>query len=343
MNTFYESEKNMNKTDIPYSKIAEKTGVSATTISRALKQPRLVKPSTLKEIYKAVEELGGILPDNISFMSSDIRLLAIIPCLDNPFYTTIIQGIQDSANQNNCQLLIMGETLTQYNLPQILKFISLASISGVVVMQKVETQILDLLKMRTQIIQCSEFNEEADVSYITIDNLEATKKLMRYICTAGRKHIALVNNNPAHYTYARLRLQGYTEALKQAGLEVDPDYILTIPDGKFNATVAAVSAMLKKGKTPDAIFCTSDIMATAALRACILDGYKVPDDIMIAGFDNIDISIMTTPSITTVNQPKYDMGFMACTQLLSMIASPQKEPQKLILDTELVLRESTNF
>lgn len=84
-------------------------------------------------------------------------------------------------------------------------------------------------------------------------------------------------------------------------------------------------------------------MATAALRACMLDGYKVPEDIMIAGFDNIDISIMTTPSITTVNQPKHDMGFMACTQLLSMIANPKKETQKLILDTELVLRESTNF
>lgn len=84
-------------------------------------------------------------------------------------------------------------------------------------------------------------------------------------------------------------------------------------------------------------------MATAALRACMLDGYKVPEDIMIAGFDNIDIPIMTTPSITTVNQPKHDMGFMACTQLLSMIANPKKETQKLILDTELVLRESTNF
>lgn len=333
----------MNKTDIPYAKISEKTGVSVTTISRALTQPRLVKHSTLKEIYRAIEELGGILPDNASSISSNIRILAIIPCLDNPFYTSIVQGIQAGANQNNCQLLIMGETITQYNLPQILQFITQSDISGVVIIQKVETQILDLLKMRTQVIQCSEFNESADVSYITIDNIEATKKLMRYILTAGRKQIALVNNDPTHYTYARLRLQAYSEALEQAGIEIDPSYILTIPEGKFSTTVAAVSAMLKRSPIPDAIFCSSDVMATAALRACMLDGYKVPEDIMIAGFDNIDISIMTTPSITTVNQPKHDMGFMACTQLLSMIANPKKETQKLILDTELVLRESTNF
>lgn len=236
----------MNKTDIPYAKISEKTGVSVTTISRALTQPRLVKHSTLKEIYRAIEELGGILPDNASSISSNIRILAIIPCLDNPFYTSIVQGIQAGANQNNCQLLIMGETITQYNLPQILQFITQSDISGVVIMQKVETQILDLLKMRTQVIQCSEFNESADVSYITIDNIEATKKLMRYILTAGRKQIALVNNDPTHYTYARLRLQAYSEALEQAGIEIDPSYILTIPEGKFSTTVAAVSAMLKR-------------------------------------------------------------------------------------------------
>lgn len=332
----------MNKTDIPYAKIAEKAGVSAATISRALRQPRLVKHNTLKEIYKAIEELGGSLPDNTP-LSSEIRILAIIPVLSNPFYTDIVQGIQAGADQNGCQLLIMNETVTQYNITQILQFISQADISGVVIMQKVETQILELLKMRTQVIQCSEFNEAADVSYITIDNLDATKKLMRYIFTTGRKRIALVNCDPTHYTYANLRLQGYKEALTQAGIEVDPSYIITIPDGKFNATVPAVSAMLKKGKAPDAIFCVSDIMAAAALRACVLEGYRVPEDIMVAGFDNIDISIMTTPNITTVNQPKHDMGFMACTQLLSMIANPQKESQKLILDTELVLRESTDF
>ena len=101
--------------------------------------------------------------------------------------------------------------------------------------------------------------------------------------------------------------------------------------------------MLKGADTPDAIVCVSDIMAAAALRACALEGYSVPHDIMVAGFDNIDISIMTTPNITTVNQPKHNMGFMACTQLLSMIANPQKEPQRFILDTELILRESTNF
>ena len=101
--------------------------------------------------------------------------------------------------------------------------------------------------------------------------------------------------------------------------------------------------MLKNSDIPDAIVCVSDIMAAAALRACAMEGYRVPEDIMVTGFDNIDISVMTTPNITTVNQPKHNMGFMACSHLLSMIADPGKPPQKFILDTELILRESTSF
>lgn len=333
----------MNKSKIPYSKITEKTGISATTISRALRQPGLVKQATLKQIYQAIEELGGALPDTACTISRDTRLLAVVPVLANPFYTEIVQGIQDAAEQHGCQLVIVYESLSQANIQQLIRFISQSDISGVVIMQKLDESVLTQLKMRTKVIQCSEFNNMEGNSYITIDNLDATKKLIRYILTTGRKKIALVNCDPARYTYANLRLQGYQETLAQAGIEINPAHIITIPDVHFNTTVSAVSAMLKTCETPDAIFCVSDIMAAAALRACTLEGYVVPRDIMVAGFDNIDISIMTTPNITTVNQPKHDMGFMACTQLLSMIANPQKPPQHFILNTELIIRESTDF
>ena len=333
----------MNKSNVPYSKIAEKLGISPSTISRAFRQPQLVHPATLKQIYSAVKELGGTLPESIPKISCEMRILAIIPVMNNPFYTDIAQGIQDAANQNGCQLLIINEMLSQFNIQQIIHFITQSDISGVIIMQKLEGTLLEQLNAHTKVIQCSEFNETDGNSYITIDNLAAIKKLIRYILTAGRTKIALVNCDPARYTYAKLRLQGYKEILAEAGLPLTPSHMITVPDGSFSVAVPAICTMLKGADTPDAIVCVSDIMAAAALRACALEGYSVPHDIMVAGFDNIDISIMTTPNITTVNQPKHNMGFMACTQLLSMIANPQKEPQRFILDTELILRESTNF
>lgn len=333
----------MNKSNVPYSKIAEKLGVSPSTISRALRQPHLVKHATLKQIYNAIEELGGSLPECAPSLSCETRLLVLGPTLSNPFFIDIVQGIQDAANLHGCQLLIANEMLTQFNIQRILRFITQSDISGVVILQKVEENILEQLRIRTEVIQCSEFNEIDGISYITIDNIDATKKLIRYILATGRKKIALINCDITRYTYAKLRLQGYTEALEEAGITPDPELIITIPDNKFNVAVPAISTMLKTQDIPDAIVCISDTMAAAALRACALEGYRVPQDIVVTGFDNIDISVMTTPNITTINQPKHDMGFMACTQLLSMIANPKKEPQKFILDTELILRESTDF
>lgn len=333
----------MNNSNVTYVEIAEKTGLSVSTISRSLKQPHLVKKATLRKIYTAIEELGGALPEAATPFSSDMRILAIVPVLNNPFYTDIVQGIQNAANQHACHLLILNETLSKFNIQQIIRFINESNVSGVVIMQKLDDSVLEQLKLRTHVIQCSEFNEIEGISYITIDNLEATKKLLRYIITSGRRKIALVNCDPSRYTYAKLRLQGYTEILQQAGITPNPSHMITVPDGNFSTAVPAISAMLKTSELPDAIFCVSDIMAAAALRACALEGYKVPQDIMVAGFDNIDISVMTTPNITTINQPKHDMGFMACTQLLSMIADPSKEPQRFILDTELIIRESTDF
>lgn len=332
----------MNSTKIPYSHIAKTLGVSVATVSRALKQPGIVKPETLRRIYGAIQELGGAVPETHGLdMRGSRRILAITPILTNPFYTDVLQGIRNAAEQNGYTLLILNETLNKSNVGMILKLISQTDISGLILLQRVDRLILDQLTARTALVQCSEFNEDGSVSCVTIDNLDATKKLMRYLISTGKRHILLVNCDAERYTYARLRLRGYYEALAAAGIEPDPSLVITIPDGSFNATVSAVSAMLKSGSTPDAIFCVSDIMAAAALRACALEGLHVPDDIIVAGFDNTDISVMTTPNITTISQPRFTIASLAVTQLLSLISNPSQQPQRYLVDTELILREST--
>ena len=334
---------NMNKSDLPYSQISEFANVSPSTVSRALRQPHLVKHSTLKKIYAAINELGGTLPDSVSMLPKDSRILTIVPILNNPFYTDIVQGIQDAARQNGYQMVMITEMLSQFNIQEILHLITQSDISGVIIMQKVDIQILEQLKMRVPIVQCSEYNNDAGVSYVTIDNYDATQKLIRYLLSTGCRDIALINYDKKRFGFADLRFQGYLDSLSYYNLSPDPAHIVYVTDGKFSTTVSSVSAMLKISRKPDAIFCVSDIMAAAALRACVLEGFQIPRDILIAGFDNIDISVMTTPNITTINQPRYDMGFMACTQLISLISNPQKEAQQFILDTELIIRESTTY
>lgn len=333
----------MKTSDLPYSLIAKEAGVSPATISRALNSPQLVKPETRRKIYQAIRDLGGTPPETAPADSSDLLILVLVPVLNNPFYTDIVQGIQNGAHQNDCQVIIINESVSAYNIQYILHLISTLGVSGVILMEQIDGQILRELSAHTAVVQCCEYNAEEDVTYITIDHKDATQKMLRHILSTGRTRIALVNSDPARYIYARLRLQAYLETLEKAGITPDPSHIVTIPDGTFSQALPAISAMLKNAPVPEAIFCVSDILAAAALRSCSLEGYKVPDDILVAGFDNIDISVMTTPNITTVSQPRHNIGVLACSQLLSMIRDPEKEPQHFVLETEMVIRESTTF
>ena len=333
----------MKTSELPYSQIAKKAGVSPATISRALRSPQLVKPETRQKIYQAITALGGTLPEGTPAATSDPMILVIVPVLNNPFYTDIVQGIQSGAHQNHCQVIIINESVSAYNIQYILHLISTLGVSGVILMEQIDRQILRELSSHTAVVQCCEYNEEEEVTYITINHKEATRKLLRHIISTGRTRIALVNSDPSRYIYAKLRLQAFLETMEKAGVKPDPAHIVTIPDGTFSQALPAISAMLKNAPVPEAIFCVSDILAAAALRSCSVEGYKVPDDILVAGFDNVDISIMTTPNITTVSQPRHSIGVLACSQLLSMIRNPHKDPQHFVLDTELVIRESTTF
>lgn len=335
----------MNETKIPYSAISKHAGVSIATVSRGLTNPRLVKEETLQKIHRSIEALGGnsLLPLTSS-AQAEKRILVICPLnsvTDMP-YLELIRGVKMSASQFDCHVLLIEDCLNRGNMDGIYRLMCDTNSLGLILVQKVESNLLKQLKEKIAIIQCDEFNEDGIVPYVTIDNNTAAQKMMRYLISVGCKKITFVNHDANRYTYAKLRLQGYYEALAQAGLPADGSRVVTLPDLSFQSTVSIVTAMLQSQELPDAIFCVSDAVAAAALRACALSGIRVPQDIMVAGFENYDISVMTTPDITTISQPLYEMGYTACMRLFAMLDNPQEIPQNCMMDAELVVRESTN-
>jgi len=335
----------MNETKIPYSSISKHAGVSIATVSRGLKNPNLVKAETLNKIHQSIEALGGGEGARLTNSArGKIRILLICPLnsISDVPYFELIRGVKTSAAQFDCQVLLMEESLNKGNMNNIHHLICDANIRGLILVQKVESSILRQLKEKINIIQCDEFNEDNIVPHVTIDNSAAAQKMVHYLITVGCKKIAFINHDVNRYTFAKLRLKGYCDALTQAGLPVDNSRVITLPDSSFHSTVSIITNMLQSQELPDAIFCVSDAVAAAALRACALSDIHVPQDIMVAGFENYDISVMTTPNITTVSQPLYEMGYTACMRLFSMITNPLETPQNCIMDAELVVRESTN-
>ena len=181
-----------------------------------------------------------------------------------------------------------------------------------------------------------------EIPYVSIDDIAATRTIMEYLLSLGRRRIAFING-PIRYKYARHRLQGYINSLDKAGISQESRLIIQLPEINFNMAVSAVTQLLGGENLPDAFFCASDVYAAAVIKACTRMGLNVPRDIMVVGFDNVEIASMLNPTITTVNQPRYQLGLSSCNLLIELINNPKSIIRSILLETELIVRESTSL
>ena len=143
------------------------------------------------------------------------------------------------------------------------------------------------------------------------------------------------------YKYARQRKAGYIQTLEAAHIPLNKDWIIQLPELDFDMALSSTHQLMSQKEHPTAVFAVSDVLAAAAIRGCRLAGLSVPSDIIVTGFDNVNISQATSPPITTINQPKYQMGYMACELLIEKLNTPGAKPRQVLLNTELIIREST--
>lgn len=189
-------------------------------------------------------------------------------------------------------------------------------------------------------VQCCEYNEEATYPYVSIDDFTAAENATNYLISCGCTKLAFING-PATFKYANKRYEGFSSALSKAEISIPPNWVVQLPEINYEMAYSAVCRILNSETRPNAFFTISDIFAAAVIRAAKRFHLHVPKDIMVVGFDNIDLSSMTSPSLTTVNQPGFQQGYSACELLLKIIENPSVTPRSLLLDAELIIREST--
>jgi LacI family repressor for deo operon, udp, cdd, tsx, nupC, and nupG len=222
---------------------------------------------------------------------------------------------------------------------KLLKLVKQTRTAGLIITNSVEATLLKKLAAAVPLVQCCEYDETIPLPYVSIDDIAAAKTVMEYLFSRGKKSIALLNG-PGRYKYARHRLRGYLEALDRAGIKSDPALIIHLPEISFDMAVSEAIRLLRE-KRPDAFFCSSDVYAAAVIRAGKRLGYRVPGDFAVTGFDNVEIASMTQPAITTMNQPKHQMGVSGCELLIERILDPRSPVRNILLETELIVRESS--
>ena len=313
---------------ITVSLIAEKAQVSPATVSRVLNHRELVKEPTIRRVEEAMRSLGCQMENTVTVSKETQPLVVLnIPGIENAFYQEIIRGARVSAKAHGCHLLIHESHLNKGNMLDFCNLLRRVDAAGVI-------------RTIAPLVQCCEYNEHADYPYVSIDDTKAAEIATEYLLSNGGSKIALING-PGNFKYARRRQEGFMNALQKAEVMIPKQWIVQLPEVSYEMAYAAICRLLNSDSRPNAFFTISDIFAAAVIRAAKRFHLHVPRDILVVGFDNIELSSMTTPSITTVNQPKFQMGYTACEMLLELLEEPQEEMKSLILDTELIIREST--
>ena len=325
-----------------YQEIAEKTGVSISTVSRILTGSANVTDSTSQKVFDFFDKNNY----DISFIRTKKTrhagglIIFNVPSMSNPFYSPIARGARVAAINYGYNLLINEEHISNNTIENFIGLIKRTKAVGVIITNSVPVILLKKLAAAVPLVQCCEYNETVPLPYVSIDDVEASKTIMSYLFSQGRKNIALVNG-PMWYKYARFRQIGYLESLEKSGIVPDQEIIMHLPEINYDIALSEVSNLFQKGKEPDAFFCVSDVYAAAVIKAGAKLGFSVPKDFVVVGFDNVEIASMTYPSITTINQPKYQLGFSSCELLIERITNPQAPIRQILLETELIIREST--
>ena len=319
--------------------VAKRAGVSVATVSRVLNKSNNVKKSTFDTVMEAVNELGytpNLMGRNLR-KNETKEILIIVPTIMNTFLSKVVKGIEDTAHENGYSVIIRN-TYEDYTIEQNhINMVKNKLSDGIIMVgSTLSKQELDEISAKIPIVQCSEYTIGANVSYVTTDNFKAAYDAVSYLIAGGKRRILhfTVDNG---FSSSIARLEGYKAALADNGIEFDKNLIEYGNYGYNNA----VSVIKKREKTDfDAVFAVSDRMAAGCIRALEDRQIKVPDDVWVIGFDNIDISYILKPSITSVAQKQYEMGKKAVQILLEKI-SDNSINRKVMLGYKIVKRQST--
>ena len=320
--------------------IAQKAGVSIATVSRFLNDTGRVSPATRQKILQAMQELEY--DSTFSGPETAFRtLLVLVPDFVNPFYASIIDGIQQTAHENHFEVFLVQTKDVYHNPRYYLNLVKHGNFSGVMwLCSTPPTALLDLLGQQCPMVMCCEYPADYDCSYVSVDDVTAAYRAVNYLISTGCRKIGFVNCS-LKYKYARHRRDGYLRALEDAGLPFNPEWYVTVPSIDYTLAYSSAFQALSSGSLPDAFFTCSDVYAAAVVNAAQKLGIRVPEQLSVIGVDNVEASRMTHPTLTTISQPGFQMGQQACSILVERIANPEMPHRQILLDTELIIRESS--
>lgn len=314
------------------------------TVSRVINNSGKISEATRRRVKQVMAELHYV-PNSTArslVLQKTMTLSLLITDITNPFYTTLARGAEDTAHKYGYKLLF-GNSDEDYDKENdYVETIVSTRVDGVLFAPAGDGSLAHLQRLRRHRIPFVALDREVpgiESDLVLGDSKDGARRLVEHLLALGHRRIALVNGSPDVST-ARLRHQGYVEALKLAGVPVDEELVLHVNYRDFQDD-EALARLLRMDAPPTAVFAANNFLAVGVIQSLRRRGLRVPDDISVVCFDDLGIASALDPFLTVAAQPAYQFGALGVQLLVERIeAGPDAERRTIILPSELVIRSS---
>lgn len=323
--------------------VARLAGVSTSTVSHVINNNRFVSDAVREKIDAAIRQLNYA-PSALarSLKLNQTRTIGmLLTASSNPFYAEVVRGVENSCYERGYSLVLCNTAGDEERMNRSLETLLQKRVDGLLIMctesHLPSAEILNRYpSIPSVMMDWAPFEGSSDI--IQDNSLLGGEQATAWLISRGYTRIACIAG-PHNKTPARLRLEGYKQAMAAAGLPVPPGYIVE-SDFEFQGGFNAMNQLLALSDMPQAVFTSNDAMAVGVYHALFQAGLSIPQDIAVIGYDDIELARYMTPPLTTIHQPKDELGELAIDTLIHRLTQPGGSQQTLVLTPELIERGS---
>ena len=324
--------------------VALRAQVSTTTVSHVVNHTRFVSDKVRAEVEAAIRELGYV-PSAVarSLKSNTTKTIGmLIPNCSNPYFAEIVRSVEDHCFGAGYTLILCNTDDDPHRQGAYLQVLSEKRIDGMIIISTGEDK--DLLRLLQGLpiptVLLDREIEEVNCDLVETAHMQGGVMATEHLLGLGHRRIACLAG-PADLNSSAQRIEGWRRALTDAGLGAELGDLLWHSDFSSQGGFTTMQSILALRPAPSAVFVCNDLMCIGALSAAHQAGVRVPQDLSLIGFDDIELAKFTSPTLTTIAQPKHRIGVAAVDMVLERIQDGRVQARQVILQPELIVRNST--
>ncbi len=333
------------KPSIGIGDVAVKAGVSVGTVSNVLNRPDVVAAGTRERVLAAIAELGYVRNEPARQLRSGTARTIGLVVLDvgNPFFTDVARGVEEAASEAGHAVILCNSDESVDKERRQVELLASQRVHGVLI-TPVQAGPESLRRLRDRgisVVLLDHPAAEEDLCSVAVDDYHGGELVLTHLLAEGCERIVMING-PAGIHQAAERYRGAVAAIRSAGRAPGVLEEITAPALNVASGLRAGERLMARAVLPDAVFCANDLLALGLLQATVRAGVRVPEDLAIVGYDDIDFAAAAAVPLTSVRQPRHEIGRTAAKLLIAESQSPGDHVHRHVVFTpELVVRESS--